>query len=470
MTAKLFKLINLFEAYLLAYCSIALKLSGFGAIRGRVIDRMLRSTPMVHGKKSSLFRYIVSDFVREKVSFTVVKNGPVKDIVLVYDLIKSGKNYSHDDAILSHASILADNPEVNSVKILATTESALFRTTTFNKNKGPETYAGVKEKIEKKYQTKRNNLSLEYFISDSIERLVHLCSRIASQSPDVLVFNSGWDNESRLVRSIFYGRIPIARMMTQSDMIPDREADLLLAKIKDEKFLELCNSNDLNVIFCVYPRRDLHVKNVNYEESSTPGCNREVKLITALTGKRIKDVIKGYSQKELESLLRLFDLKHRVSWLLIGDTKKEDLEGISPKLDKLIRSGQFKFSSPVSDLRSLLKGADLYVNLPGITGGGATGILARSVGTPVITDGYSDVANKQPSSFVTDSGDIESFVVKAKQLAIDDSSRGLYFSEYNQLIKDMLKHEEKFYNGLTKAKIEFLTLNSDSQKIKPEFR
>jgi|AntRauMinimDraft_4_1070384.scaffolds.fasta_scaffold00128_21 hypothetical protein len=456
MTTKLFKLIDLLKAYLLAYYSIALKLIGFRAIRGRVINRMLKNTPMVHGKKSSLFRYIVSDFVRKKVSFTAVNSDSVKDIVLVYDLIKSGQNYSHDDAILSHASILADNSEVNSVKILATTESALFRSPTFSSNKGPETYAAVKEKLEKKYPTKRNNLSLEYFSSDSIEKLIELCSRVASQSPDVLVFNSGWDNESRLVRSIFYGRIPIARMMTQSDMIPDREADLLLAKIKDKKFLKLCNSNDLNVIFCVYPRRDLHVKNVNYEESNTSGCNREVKLITALTGKRIKDVIKGYSQKELESLLSLFDLKRRVSWLLIGDIKKEDLEGISPKLDKLIRSGQFKFSSPVSDLRPLLKDADLYVNLPGITGGGATGMLARSVETPVITDGYSDVANKQPSSFVTDSDDIKSFVVKAKQLAIDDSSRKLYFSEYNQLIKDMPMHERYFLDSIGQAKTEFL--------------
>ena len=418
----------------------------------RTVEFLMRYSPMPWAKESKIIRDSVSNLVVSRLKFKKIEGSAVKNIVLVYDVIKSGPYYSHDDSIIGHAIALANNKSVNSVSIVVTHESAMFGSKFFNENKGPSTLDAVKKKLEHLCHEKKFKISLRYFFCKGLDDVYCVCEHILKKNPDVIVFNSGLDNESRLFRSIFFNRVPIARTMVQSDMVPDYEVDLLLAKIADNKFSELCRSKNVKFKFLIYPKSDL-VKFRSPKKFSRGG--RKV-LVTALTGNRIQKVIKGYSKSDLHTLLEIISCKEDDVWMLIGSQLAEDLKGVDLELDLLVDKGKIIFGEPTRNLKSIIRDADLYVNIPGITGGGGTGVMARNVGTPVITDGYSDVANKQPRSFITNSGDMEGFVKNANLLLNDEGAINAFFNEYNEILDNMASHEYEFYMALVEAKENFM--------------
>lgn len=447
---KITKALALAYAYAIAWVTMLFSKVLSNRLYEYLLSSTLRNTPVFIGKQSRIMRKLVSNWMAKNLDFPEVKGSGVTNVALVYDVIKSGPMYSHDDSIISHAAILASNQDVRSVNIFVTHESALFGSIVFNKNKGPNTEKVVVDKINDLPTSIKEKITVDYFVCKKPSDLFRVCQSILSHKPDVLVFNSGLDNESRLVRSVFYGRLPVARTMTQSNMIPDKEVDLLLSKITDKKFVDLCERQRVPFKFVLYPRRDLKtidpLRSAEVDESS-------VKLLTALTGKRLRDVIVGYSESDLELLLSVLEYRPNSSWTLIGSGLGQDLKGKNKKLDFLISEGKVILKEPIENLSEIIAGSSLYVNIPGITGGGKTALMARNLGVPVATDGYSDVANKQPKSFIADSGNMKGFVALVRTLLLDYDARKQFFHEHNEIADNMPTYEAKFYDALVEAKI-----------------
>lgn len=446
---KVVKALRLAYAYALAWVTMLFAPVLSKRLYEFLLSSTLRNTPVFIGKQSRIMRNLASNWIAKNLDFPEVKGSGVSNIALVYDVIKSGPMYSHDGSIVSHAAILASNEEVRSVNIFVTHESALFGSIVFNKNKGPKTEQAVVDKINALPISIKEKITVNYFVCTKPRGLYQVCQSIISNNPDVLVFNSGLDNESRLVRSAFYRRLPVARTMTQSNIIPDKEVDLLLAKINDKKFTDLCKKHGVPFEYVLYPRRDLKIIDPLKEASiRTEG----LKFITALTGKRIQSVMFGYSKSDLELLLSILDFIDGSSWTLIGEDLVGGLRGINSKLDSLIFEGKVILKEPVKNLSEIIASSDLYLNIPGITGGGYTCLMARNLGVPVVTDGYSDVANKQPRSFISDSGSMKEFFELTRLLSLNSNARKLFFREHNCIARNMPHFEADFYNALIKAK------------------
>jgi len=285
-------------------------------------------------------------------------------------------------------------------------------------------------------------------LSYNYENLEALVYEINVFKPDITFFWGGIHNCEKLKR-VIYGNYPVVFCFFNNKNRVNRLADIYLARVRDQVIYGPHQESKVAYQpFAVYVPDD----GFNYPMDHIVRKVNDVILITVISQDRLFLALQGYRKETLDYFFSAFNRNENIRWIFVvgSNGRSSDIAKIDPRFEFLIKNGRIMIHDEWEPhLRALYRLCDLYVHLPGLTGGGGGVSMARAEALATLCFNGSDACNVQwPGAIYHDEKHLFDDIVK---LAGDRMARiklGIKVKEYvlryhsldvvsNKLIKNL---------------------------------
>ena len=382
---------------------------------------------------NAITTYILDVLAKENIPVAKPKAAP-KRIVICLDIIKISEVHTHKSMYVSMAAALAELDENITVDLIATHERQLSLNAQFENYYRPEKIAELKAYIvENVPEALRNRISVQYFESFGLQGVTQTCREILAMKPDVVLYGGGKNglhaNESLLVRHLLYKYVPTAFFFVQSSNVVDARNDIIIAR---GDYPIVGDPGETLIRHQPYPSM-LGLEAAPNASTPPPSKNDRRSLVTACVGVRLDNILNRFAPENIGIVLNLLERNPDLDWYLVGAINPKSLLSENKKFMILRRAKRIFIHSvlPYDKFYHLVAFADLYLQLPGFTGGGGSASIARKNEVPIICFKHSDVASMQPSEAVFAEDALEQGIIEAHKLLNDPKAK-------EQLVKSQL--------------------------------
>lgn len=233
------------------------------------------------------------------------------------------------------------------------------------------------------------------------QNLLTATNTIAQFQPDIVV-NWGGGFESLLIRDWVQKYYPSAILQSGLASRETKGYDLYLAQGRQGDFShrerpECWRSHAVPVV--PYPKGD------PYPEDEIRNNSDSVLGVLALSNGRLEQTIASYSDEYLAKFLNIFERHPEFSFLCIGVEEPTLISERHSKLDTLMTNHRLRTRPLDPNLRAALAHTDIYLQLPGVRGGGMGAALAVAEGVPVLSHWQCDSVNYLPNVYLVERDD-----------------------------------------------------------------
>jgi hypothetical protein len=305
-----------------------------------------------------------------------------------------------------------------------------------------------------KYKTNDSRFNYQVIKTSSNDLAVNIqkaCEQILDLNPTHLVFFSGWNCDSPLVRKTLFNFKPIIYHITQGTHQIPSFAHLMIVS-RGKKVWYIKRNLPVMDVDNYYLRKKENIPLKLYENIEIVHKFKEndeaVVIATILGGKRILNGLSRYSRKELNIFIDFIE-NNNVVWYLIGVDNENALRGLSKELNVLIERNKIVVLKFKTSIDEFLVDVDIYCHLPLFVGGGGIASMALRNKTVLICDSYSDVARRLEDQYIFD--DFKVFFKNLEELTNSVEKRLETMVSQNLYLN---KYSEKEVNCKTKIKLE----------------
>ncbi|RIJ22761.1 glycosyltransferase family 1 protein [Henriciella mobilis] len=235
--------------------------------------------------------------------------------------------------------------------------------------------------------------------SDFGDYLDSVAGCIAAFNPSCVMKWYGF-YQSIYFASGLFEHFPVIGLQFNAGNPIDMHADLLLAQGDTRsKALDLVGGNrwrDHVIPLDVFERREILTR------ADAQMGKDDVVMVSAMTGGRLDQAIAELTADEARDLSELFERHPNLHWHLVAAQDPDRIKQCRPELAMPMNQGRIHFVPLLPDLRAYIAIADLYLQLPGMRGGGMSAAMAVVEDKPLIAFSGTDPCNFLPDETIFD--------------------------------------------------------------------